>query len=88
MEFLNKIETPKELKGRPIRKFFSECISTRNNIAHNAVIDPKININDLSGGIKEFILFLIWTFNQIPNVTFDVPASSISIPEGLIIRVV
>jgi len=88
-EFLNRIETFKELKGRPIRKFFSECISTRNSIAHNAVIDPKINLDDLSGGIKEFMLCLIWTFNQIPSVTFDVPASSILIPEGgLTIRVV
>ncbi len=89
MEFLNTIESPTELKGRPIRKFISDSISARNTIAHNAILNSNINLDELSGGIKEFILSLIWTFNKIPNIAIDVPASSISIPEGgFIIRAV
>ena len=89
MEFLGGVQSPTEIKGQPIRKFFSKCIDIRNSIAHNASVDPNLNLDEFSRGIREFALGIIWTFHQIPSILIDVPASTVSIPSGgLTIRVV
>lgn len=88
-KFLDKVQSPTEIKGQPIQKFFSECINVRNRIAHNASVDSDLNFDELSRGIREFTLGMIWTFHQIPSISIDVPASTVSIPSGgLTIRVV
>jgi hypothetical protein len=89
MEFLGRVQSPTEIKGQPIRKFFSKCIDIRNNIAHDASIDPNLNLDEFSKGIREFTLGIIWTFHQIPSLSINIPASTVSIPlGGLTIRVV
>jgi len=84
----DRIVDPQEICGKPLRKFLSECLSVRNTIAHNAALGPETNLQELSDGLRHFVMTLIWTANCIPSVSIDVPASAISIPEnGLSIRV-
>lgn len=78
----DSISEPQEIRGKPLRKFLSECLSVRNTIAHNAALGPETNLQELSDGLRHFVMTLIWTANRIPSVSIDVPASAISIPEG------
>ena len=88
MQFIERLKPPPEVKGRPIKKFLSDCIKARNRIAHNAEIESSLNLSELSTGLREIVLTLIWTFNRIPSISVEVPGSSVSIPPGeLSIRV-
>jgi hypothetical protein len=82
MRFSGRLATPKEIKGRTPRQLFSECVETRNRIAHRAALDPSIPLADLAAGLREFVLTLIWKRNALPPLSIDTPASSLSIPEG------
>jgi hypothetical protein len=87
-QFVERLNSPPEIKGRPLKKFISDCIKARNRIAHNAEIESSLNLSELSSGLREIVLTLIWTFNGIPGISVDVPASTVSIQQGeLSIRV-
>jgi hypothetical protein len=80
-KFAARINPPIEPKGRPHLAFLSQCIDARNKIAHRAAIDASVNLDELSAGLRQFVLMIIWTNNGIPSLSIDVPASQISIPE-------
>jgi hypothetical protein len=80
----DRIADPPEVRGKPLREFLSECVATRNRIAHNAALKPETNLQELSDGLRHFVMSLIWTANHIPTVSIDIPASAISIPAGAI----
>ena len=77
-KFLDKLSSPAVIKGQDARKFLNECIDARNTIAHNAVIGPRIDLAGMAEGLRHFVLSMIWTLNHIPNVSVEVPASTIS----------
>ncbi len=79
---VDRIAEPKEIRGKPLRDLLSECVKVRNMIAHNSVVGPETNLQELSDGLRQFIMMLIWTTNRIPSVSIDVPASAVSIPSG------
>tara|TARA_B110000879_G_scaffold118709_1_gene157721 strand:- start:769 stop:1776 length:1008 start_codon:yes stop_codon:yes gene_type:complete len=74
---VSRIENPSDFAGMPISDFVSKCISTRNAIAHKATLDPKINLDQLTKGMREFSMQMIWTKNGFPGVSLEIPASSI-----------
>lgn len=78
----DRIADPPEIRRKPLRNFLSECVSVRNTISHNGALGPETNLQELSDGLRHFVMTLIWTANHIPPVSIDVPASAISIPEG------
>lgn len=80
--FAASVNEPKEIGGQPTREFFSTCIYARNKIAHNATLPTTIDLNAISNELRKVVLSLIWSRNGIPNVSIEVPASAISIPEG------
>jgi hypothetical protein len=82
MRFCRRLANPKEIKGRTPRQFFSECIETRNRIAHHAALNPSIPLTDLAAGLREVVLALIWKRNALQPLSIKTPASSVSIPEG------
>ncbi len=83
---VSRIENPSDFAGMPISDFASKCISTRNAIAHKATLDPKINLDELTKGMREFSMQIIWTQNGFPGVSLEIPASSIQM-EKLEMRV-
>jgi hypothetical protein len=78
MRLIERFNLLTHIKGRPVKQFLSDCIETRNRIAHSADIDASTNLSELSSGLREIILTLIWTLNRIPSVSVDVPASKVS----------
>ncbi len=82
VRFAARLSTPKELKGRPLRKFLSTCIDARNRIAHNGSMKMPIPLADLTAGLREFVLGLIWSRNQLPPLSIVVPPSTVSVPPG------
>ncbi len=76
------VATPTHIQGIPVRRFLSACIDARNKIAHNSDPKPSHPLPLLTGGLREFVLDLIWTRNHLPPLTFNIPASSISAPAG------
>jgi hypothetical protein len=78
----DRIADPPEVQGKSLRDFLLECITARNRISHNAALGPETNLQELSDGLRRFVMGLIWTANHIPIVSIDVPASAISIPAG------
>jgi TfoX/Sxy family transcriptional regulator of competence genes len=84
MRFVGRLSEPKELKGHPLRTFLSACIDARNRIAHHASPDPAIPLNDLAAGLRQFVLGLVWTRNQLPTLSIAIPPSAVTAPAGAI----
>lgn len=80
-EFARSIKNPKEINGKTIKKFISECISIRNKIAHNAKLNKMINLEETSKTLRELALSIIWTQNSFPQVSVYRPADKIDIGE-------
>jgi len=86
--YARRIDNPPQVKGRPLLDFLSDCVDARNAIAHDAILDPKTDLNALSDGLRLFVMKLIWTLNGIPSISIDVPPSAVSIAKGgLTIRI-
>ena len=77
---VERIADPRPIQDTPLRDFLSDCVTTRNKIAHNAVLDPSTDLNKLSAGLRQFAMMMIWTINRIPDFSVDLPASAVSIP--------
>jgi hypothetical protein len=77
---VERMASPRTIQDTPLREFLSACVTTRNKIAHNAVLDPSTDLNKLSAGLRQFAMMMIWTINRIPDFSVDVPASTISVP--------
>lgn len=78
------LTNPTHIQGIPVRRFLSACIDARNKIAHHAEPKPSYPLTQLTNGLREVAIGLIWTRNQLPPLTFNTPASSISAPAGSI----
>lgn len=76
------LTNPAQIQGVPVRRFFSACIDARNKIAHHAEPKPTYPLTQLTTGLREIVIGLIWTRNQLPPLTLNTPASSISAPAG------
>lgn len=84
----DRISDPALIREKPLREFLLECVTVRNRIAHNAALEAETNLQELSDGLRHFVMTLIWTANRIPPVSIDVPPSAISIPaDGISIRI-
>lgn len=81
-----QIAQPTEVCGIAIPKFLSTCIEARNKIAHHAEPEVAIPLPELSKALREFVLNLIWTRNNLPSISLNTSPSAISIPGGLSIR--
>ena len=82
MRFARTIATPELIKGHTPQKFLSACIAARNKIAHQAEPSTEIPLTELSAGLREIVLALIWTRNNLTQFSISTPPSAISIPEG------
>ncbi len=82
LKLADRIKGPFQINGKPIKDFLVECVAVRNRIAHRVEIGNTTNLQELNEGLRQFILTLIWTFNGIPNITINIPAHTLSIPEG------
>lgn len=80
--FVGRITAPTHVRGVPLRRFISSCISARNRIAHNAELDVSLELARLTTGLREFILMIIWTRNHLPPFSIQTPPSAVSIPAG------
>lgn len=76
------INAPAVIKGVTPQKFLSACIDTRNKIAHKAEPNTKIPLGELAAGLREVVLRVIWTRNNLPPFSMKTPPSAISIPAG------
>lgn len=84
----NSITDEVEINGRSLEELFRLAVKTRNTIVHNANLDPSIKLSPLTNDLRHFVLTLIWTLNGIPDVSIDIPRSTVQIPAGgLTIRV-
>jgi hypothetical protein len=82
------VQTEEKFGDKPLREFLSSCIEIRNKIVHNAAPSSDMDLNKMSDGLRKFCMGLIWTHNQIPHVSVQIPGSVVTIPEGgLSIRV-
>jgi len=77
--FAKRISNPKEINGMPIQKFVSACISARNRIAHNTTEVETLDFNNLTKGLREMVLGIIWTRNKIPSISIQVPADKVDL---------
>lgn len=50
MAWVDRIVSPGEINGKPLRILLKEFISVRNKIAHDATLDPDTDLNSLSMG--------------------------------------
>lgn len=76
------LTNPTHIQDIPVRQFLSACIDARNKIAHHAEPTTPYPLIQLTNGLREVAIGLIWTRNQLPPLTFNKPASSISAPSG------
>lgn len=72
-----RIQEPKEIGGRSIAEFFSECVRVRNRIAHNASPTDISGLTKLGDELRQVVLSLIWTGSNLPSISFDVPTQMI-----------
>ncbi len=82
MRFARRVKTPTKIKGMPPDRFFSACIKARNQIAHNAEPSTKVPLLDLTGGLREVVVGLIWNRNNLPPFSITTPPSAVTIPAG------
>jgi hypothetical protein len=83
------IQEPKELMGRPLIEFVSDCVNVRNQVAHRASLGSHVNLSQMTAGLRKLILTIIWTVNQIPSLSIDVPASQFTLKaKGTSIRLI
>lgn len=81
------LENLTHIQGIPVQRFLSACIDARNKIAHHAEPKPSYPLAQLTKGLREVAIGLIWARNQLPPLTF-IPASSISAPaDAVAVRV-
>ena len=76
------IATPASICGLMPGKFLSACTDARNRIAHKAEPITTPPMADLTKSLREFVLGLIWTRNNLPAFTMNTPPSAVSIPAG------
>lgn len=86
MRFADRLSKPKLINGRKPRAFLSACIDARNRIAHRAVLDPEIPLTELTAGLRELVLTLVWTQNNLADISIATPPSALSIPDGVAVR--
>ena len=75
----DRITPALQIGGRPGRRFLSDCVDTRNSIAHDARLDDTLDLAKLSDGLRGFVMSLIWTRNRIPDVSVTVPPSTVQL---------
>lgn len=75
---INRIVNVNTFAGIPKQNFASKCITTRNAIAHKVNLDPNTNLPELTKGMREMVMSLIWTRNQFPELSLDPPEEYIS----------
>lgn len=80
--FARSITAPAHIKGMTPPKFFSACISARNKIAHQAEPDTKIPLGELTAGLRDAVISMIWTRNGLPPFSMTTPPSAVSFPAG------
>lgn len=80
--FGRTITAPALLKGVTPTKFFSACIDARNKIAHKAEPSTKIPLSELASGLREAVLGIIWTRNNLSPFSMATPPSAVNIPVG------
>lgn len=76
---VDRINPPPTIDGMPGRTFLSECVDIRNKIAHNAMLDASVDWVKVSAGLRHFVMSLIWAMNRIPDVSVNVPASTVQL---------
>jgi hypothetical protein len=74
-----KLNPSPTIDGIPGRTFLSTCVDIRNSIAHNAMLDSSVDLANVSAGLRHFVMSLIWTMNRIPDVSENVPPSTIQL---------
>ena len=79
LALVDRINQPPTICGMHAREFLSKCVGIRNSIAHDARLDDSIDLAKLSDGLRHFIMSLIWTMNHIPDVSVNVPASTVQL---------
>jgi hypothetical protein len=82
--FLARIQNAPRVHERPLAEFLETCIATRNAIAHRSPLAQTQSLNELTKGLREVTLSLIWTLNRIPSFSVDVPPDTISFAPGAI----
>jgi hypothetical protein len=80
--FSKRLSKPTQIRGLPTQKFISACIDTRNRLSHNAEPKHDVRLSELTAGIRELVLALVWERSKLPSFTFNIPPSSVSIPPG------
>jgi len=75
---VTSIQDAISIQGKPLREFLADCVDTRNKIAHCATLGPQTNLDELSAGLRQFAMRLIWTTQHIPPVSIKVPPSTVS----------
>ncbi|MGD9713649.1 MAG: hypothetical protein AB7V46_16535 [Thermomicrobiales bacterium] len=80
-----KISAPSDICGMKLQKFLSICVEARNRIAHKAEPEGNVAIVDLTRGLREFVLRLIWTRNNLSRFSISTPPSAVSVPNISII---
>jgi hypothetical protein len=88
MRFADRLASPAKIKGRAPRAFLSVCVEARNRIAHHGGSDFSVPLPELTDGLRELVLTLIWTRNQLSSIAIDTPPSAISVADdGIKIRI-
>jgi len=80
--FGRSITAPALIKRVTPQRFLSACIDARNKIAHKAEPSTEIALGELSAGLREVVLGIIWNRNNLPPFSMKTPPSAVSIPAG------
>ncbi len=79
-ELAIKVREPKEIDGRSVGEFLSDCVRARNAIAHDSNSEASDHLVHLTTHLQRFVLTLVWTEGKHPPVSFKVPPSSVGVP--------
>ena len=82
--FISRIQDPPSVKGKSLSAFLTSCVAARNAIAHRSPLDLDLPLNELTTGLRDFTLSVIWGLNRIPTFSVDVPADQIAFAPGAI----
>lgn len=67
LRFAARIAEPKSIQDLPLKRFLTQCVDTRNRIAHGGDVD-EASLPGMTSGLRQFVLGSIWSRNRLPRL--------------------
>ena len=77
--YISRIEKPADVEGIPLDDLVSRAVALRNQVAHKVIAADSTELQTVTRALRRFALSVIWTANQLPAMTIDRPADTVTI---------